>query len=240
MRDVLAPLGARPSIVGSGPSVRGQRVERLDGVVLLNGALSARDRVRGPVVIAVEDERFLWRHAEMRHLANPEDGWLMSTEAIRAMAEIDTDWLRTARVAHMDNLLKPYRAPRRTISDKALEPLILRGDDAALSLAPERGVVPAGTVAFSALQCVLSARPERVGLAGIDLSNAAEPRFYEAAERAEPSGIQRAEARILSHFALAARHAAAQGTGLECYSAVSSLLGVGIPYSDRLEPGKTD
>jgi hypothetical protein len=104
----------------------------------------------------------------------------------------------------------------------------------ALSHDPDAGVVIFGTVALSAVQVALAAKPDRILLVGIDLTNAAAPRFYETATKSAPSGIVAGLDRILGGFAIALRSAQAQNTTILCASPVSALLVLGIPKTKIL------
>ncbi|KEP68229.1 glycosyl transferase [Thioclava dalianensis] len=224
------------TLIGSGPSLKSQDLTRLPerSAILLNGAISVADRI-APLAIAVEDERFVWRHAEMLRTAPADCLWLLSPGAIRALLSLHPDALRDRRVGLIDNILKPAHARRRSLDDPTLGDVLRRDGEAALSRDPARGVVPAGTVAFSALQFALAARPAKIGFAGIDLGNANSPRFYETEGHSAASGIVSGLDRILSGFALARSEAEAQGIALACYSQVSALLEIGYQFSNRLD-----
>jgi hypothetical protein len=160
---------------------------------------------------------------------------LLSPAALRAMAERDSDVLNGRRVALIDNLTKPVNQPRRKLSDPALDAVLTRGaNGVALSHDPDAGVVIFGTVALSAVQVALAAKPDRILLVGIDLTNAAAPRFYETATKSAPSGIVAGLDRILGGFAIALRSAQAQNTTILCASPVSALLVLGIPKTKIL------
>lgn len=228
---------AEITIIGSGPSLATQDVTRLAprSAILLNGAMTLAERLP-PLAIAIEDERFVWRHREMIRHAPADCLWLLSPSVIRALLENDPAALAERCVILIDSLLKPTHAARRRVDDPAIAGFVQRGaGGAGLSLDPGRGVMPAGTVAFTAMQFALAARPGRIGLAGIDLANAAMPRFYESAGNSAASGIVTGLDRILKNFAVARDLAVTQGIELACYSPVSALLKIGYPYSDRLE-----
>lgn len=222
------------AVVGSGPSIKDQKVEALPAgtAILLNGAASLADRAQ-PLAIAVEDERFVFRHHAMLAGAPPDVPLFLSPAALRAIAERDTALLRGRTVCLIDNLARPVNRTRRSLDDPALAPVLQRDGDAAFSLDPEAGVVITGTVAFSALQIAMAATPGEVLLAGVDLTNADQPRFYEEADRAA-SGLARGLPRILAGFALARTEAEARGMALTCASPVSALLRIGYRHSSRL------
>lgn len=226
------------AVVGSGPSLSGQRPELLpDGTaILLNGAATLADRVT-PLAIAVEDERFVFRHFAMIAALPPSIPLFLSPAAMRAIAERGVDVLRNRPVALIENLAKPLGGRKRALTDASLDPYLLRGaDGAALSIAPDHGVVIAGTVALSALQICLNADPRQIIIAGVDLTNAnAAPRFYEDISDRAPSGIVTGLDRIMAVFALAKVRAASQKIELVCASPTSALRNIGIPYKAVLD-----
>lgn len=224
------------AVLGSGPSIGSQRIEALgDGTAILcNGAARLASRI-SPLAVAVEDERFVFRHHAMLAALPRDMPLLLSPAALRAWAERGPEALTDRAIALIDNLEKPLAGPRRPLSDPALREIVLRGHRGALSLQPDRGVVITGTVAFSALQFALAARPRRILLAGVDLSNDDQPRFYENTDRA-PSGLSAGLARILAGFALAHEAAERRGIALSCASPVSALLELGYPRDASLDP----
>lgn len=218
----LAPLsvlttraGAEVIIVGSGPSIRKIDPAALPGFpIALNGALSLG--LGG--ALAVEDERFVWRHLPMlREGLWPDMIRLFSPAVIRVLAARAPELLKGGPVILMENIAKPAHRVRRA-------------DVPEISVTPEEGVVIAGTVAFSALQMAMGTDAKRIALAGIDLGNAAEPRFYERAGNTAPSGLVSGLDRILRHFAAARDVAAARGVRLETVTPGSALERIGIPY----------
>lgn len=227
-------------IVGSGPSLAPQDLGHLgDGsLILLNGAIIriAQASNAQSVFLAIEDERFIWRRYEMvRQYVNEQTRLLLSVSVLRALAELDPEWLSDRTVFLIENLLKPYGEPRRQLNDPGLARHITTDGQVAYSMAPQQGVIPAGTVAFSALQWVMARRPSTIGFAGIDISNAHQTRFYESPSDRAGSGIRLAEGKILQHFALAAEGLRSHGATLETYSSFSALGEIGIPYNPCLD-----
>lgn len=229
------------TVVGSGPSTREQIFSTLppETAILLNGAIHLLDgRVScPPLAVVVEDERFVWRHfASMRKLIAPQTACLFSTSALRAICEIEPSWLATQQIFHIDFLQKPYNQPRRPQAE--LERLDFLNwspsKDGAISRTPDQGVFAGGSVAVTAIQLALYLRPFKIGLAGIDLSNANEPRFYEEAGNTANSGISHAQDRILAAVAAAQSECINLGIALVNYSPVSALATLGIPYEERL------
>ena len=225
------------AVVGSGPSLASQHPERLPArsAILLNGAASLADRVP-PLAVMVEDERFVFRHMAMVAALPREVPLMLSPAAMRAMAERDADTLRDRPVALVDNLAKPVNAARRSLSDQGLDAVLVRGEGTCLSTDPDRGVVIHGTVALSAVQVALAARPARIVLAGIDLGNAdTAPRFYERPGQTAPSGIVAGLDRSLAGFALALTVARQRMIAMTCASPVSTLLRIDYPKDDVLD-----
>ncbi|MCD2184386.1 glycosyl transferase [Rhizobium sp. GN54] len=227
-------------IVGSGPSVAGADLSRLApaSAILLNGAIHlACGPVAAPLAVAVEDERFVYRHFDlMRDKIAAGQACLFSVAVLRAICEHDRGWLSDKGVILVNDIRKPYGLPRRTLAQiRALDFVRLDpSGDCGFSLQPGRGVFQGGSVVVSALQFAVALRPEKVGFAGIDIRNATEPRFYEERGRAAFSGIAGAEARILGHVALARDVAGEQGISFVNFSPVSALADIGIAFDDRL------
>ncbi len=226
-------------IIGSGPSVKDCDLSRLEdgSAILLNGAIGLIGAPIGsPLAIAVEDERFVWRHFDLlREKVAAGTICLLSVAVLRAICEHDRGFLADKRLVLIDDIRKPYGARRRSVEDlRHLDFVLLNGaGTAGLSLQPDRGVFQGGSVAISALQFALYCRPQTIGFIGIDISNADQPRFYESGDDTAFSGIARAEARIIEHFELARAVAAERHVALANHSPVSALLKHGFGYDDR-------
>lgn len=232
-------------IVGSGPSIMDNDMSRAESrtCILLNGAISLiGTAISEPLALVIEDERFVWRHFDlMRRKVRPGMICLLSVGVIRAICECDREWLSDKTIVLADDIRKPYRVARRTIAqirDLGI-PIVESGEKAALSLNPDSGVFHGGSVAISALQFALHCAPRQIGIFGIDISNANQPRFYEKQNDVAYSGIARAESRILSFFSLAKRVAAERNVELLNFSPVSALLKCGFHYDDRFASRRT-
>lgn len=230
-------------IVGSGPSIAGVDFSRVapHEAILLNGAINLiGTRIGAPLAIAIEDERFVWRHFPlMREKIGAGTICLLSVGVIRAICEKDRGWLADMRVVLIDDVRKPYRARRRSDEDlKRLDFAVLTEDGAGFSREPSRGVFQGGSVAVSALQFAAYCRPGIIGLFGIDISNAGEPRFYEKTGDTAGSGIAGAAGRIVAHLALARRVCAEDNIEILNFSPVSALIGAGFPYDPRFAAAK--
>lgn len=229
-----ARIGSHVLIVGSGPSVTGADLRRLPPrrALLLNGAIGlAGDGFPEPLAVAIEDERFVWRHFAMisQHIGTGIP-MLLSVGAIRALCDIEAGFLIGRPVILIDDIRKPYGRPRRTEGElAALDHVTLRGA-AGFSTAPSSGVFQGGSVVVSALQFAMAGAADEIGLIGVDITNADAPRFYEQAEEAAYSGVASAERRILDHIALARDVAAARGVRLVNHSPVSALSSIGLDY----------
>ncbi|MBO9169272.1 glycosyl transferase [Rhizobium sp. L245/93] len=232
------------AIVGSGPSIAGNDLSRLppQTAILLNGAISLSGQpVADALAVAVEDERFIWRHFDLlKQRVKDDTPCLFSVEVLRAICEIDLGFLRDRIIVLIDDIRKPYGARRRRYDTIQAFDFIRRDAavNAGLSFDPDRGVFRGGSVAVSALQFALYCEPKTVGLFGIDISNAHQPRFYETTGETASSGIADAEARIVAHFVLARAVAAERGIEIVNYSPVSALAGAGFGYDDRFSPSR--
>jgi len=233
-------------IIGSGPSIEKCDVAKVDSgsAILLNGAVHLLGgKIEQPLAVAVEDERFVWRHFELlrKHVA-ANMICLLSVQVIRAICEHDPSWLSDKRIILIDNILRPYGARRRSVAELSQLEFVNMGSDghSGISLVPDKGVFQGGSVAISAMQFLIACRPRLIGLFGIDISNADLPRFYETKGDTAYSGIALAEARILGHFATALAVCEKQDILVECYSEKSALLAAGYQYSDRFSLTRHD
>jgi hypothetical protein len=232
--------GSDITIVGSGPSVRDADLSSLAprSTLLLNGAIAlVPERIATPLAVVIEDERFVYAHFQ-RFLAALDRAipCLLSVAAIRAILEQDRGWLSERTVILVDNLLKPYGENRRDLRAVERYPAVAvdHAGRAGISLDPAIGVFQGGSVAISALQFALFCRPKIIGFIGIDITNAAQPRFYEDQGKRAFSGVAEAEGRILAHVRLAKSVGEGRGTIFVNYSPVSALQKCGIVFSNRL------
>ncbi|MEW9806671.1 glycosyltransferase [Mesorhizobium sp. ZMM04-5] len=237
-----APLdGGEIVVVGTGPSLAGQAVDRipLESALLLNGAIHLLDADAPlPLGVVIEDERFVWRQLDViLQKVRPGTRCFFSTSVIRALCDTTPDWLAGRAVHHLDFVHRPYGRRRPDgASLRKLAFLRWSGDGkAAISIDPGAGLMPAGSVAASAAQIALALAPARIGLAGIDLTNTEKPRFYETAGDQAMSRIGAASDRILATFRVLAGECASRGIALENYSPASRLAEIGVAYSPRLE-----
>jgi hypothetical protein len=221
-------------IVGSGPSVKGQDFSGLPqrSAILLNGAISLIGKEIGePLAVAVEDERFIWRHfAMVRERLAKDTLCLFSPGVLNAICDLDKDWLTGRPVILIDSIRKPYGMPRRTEDALRRFGFVTLVGEAGFSADPDCGVFQGGSVAISALQFALGTRAGRIGFLGVDISNAKAPRFYEASGDTAFSGIAGAEKRILAHIALAKTAAEKRDIVLVNHSPVSALKSIGLDY----------
>ena len=231
-----ARAGNRIVILGSGPSIRGQDLSLMPprSAILLNGAINLiANGLAEPLAVAIEDERFVWRHFDMiRERVAKDMLCLFSPGVLRALCEIDPAWLDGRSVILVDDIRKPYGAPRRSFDDLLeLDFTSLSVDDSAgFSGDPDKGVFQGGSVAISALQFAIATNAGEIGFLGVDIANADSPRFYEKAGDVAFSGIAGAEGRILAHVAIAKAYAERKGVRLVNHSPVSALASIGLPY----------
>lgn len=234
--ELKARAGARIVVVGSGPSINDADFSGLPprSTILLNGAISLIGRnITMPLAVAIEDERFVWRHFGMiRNKIGKDTLCLLAPGVIRALCEIDAGWLDGRRVILIDDVRKPYGAPRRDFDDLLdLDFAVLSLDETTgFSTDPDKGVFQGGSVAISALQFAIATGAREIGFIGVDISNADGPRFYEQADNIASSGIAGAEARILAHIALAKAYGEQHGVRLVNHSEVSALALIGLDY----------
>lgn len=236
--ELKARAGSEIFVIGTGPSVKDNDLSRLgaDTAILLNGAISLMSSVTPrPLAIAVEDERFVWRHfALMRSNIMPGTRCLLSVSVIRAICELDAVWLRDKTIIVIEDILKPYGAVRRKLDElRSSEHVRMDGNiSTGFSHDPSIGVFQGGSVVVSALQFAVYCEPKIIGLFGIDLSNARQPRFYENAMSTAKSGVYEARERIVRHILLTRDVFGESGGALANYSKVSALCAHGVEYHD--------
>ena len=232
---VLAARGGpRIVIVGSGPSVRAADIGMLPprSAFLLNGAISLIGQdIAEPFAVAIEEERFVWRHFPLIAARVPQSvPLLLSVGALRAICELDIGFLGARSIVLIDDIRKPYGLPRRETVELDRLDFVRRREDAGFSVLPDAGVFQGGSVVVSALQFALITAVTEVGFIGVDIRNANAPRFYEQPDAAAFSGVAGAEQRILAHIALARDVASARGIRLVNHSPISTLADIGLDY----------
>lgn len=133
-------------VIGSGPSVLHCEVEKLPeaSAILLNGAaFLCGEKIVRPLAVAIEDERFIYRHFSVLKQRLPKEAvYLLSVGVLRAICELDAQWLSDRSVILIDNILKPAHSRRRKLSDFRGEEFV-RVDPlsrAGFSLNPRLGV----------------------------------------------------------------------------------------------------
>lgn len=234
-----ADSGPQIFIIGSGPSVTENDISAIDSktAILLNGAISLLGKeVQEALAVAIEDERFVWRHFDlMRSKIAAGTLCLLSVGVLRAICETDRHWLSDKRIILIDDIRKPYRAARRTASTLGGFDFVRLSEDkaAGFSEEPASGVFQGGSIVISALQFAIYCSPARIGLFGIDISNAASPRFYEKVGSMAKSGVAGAAPRILAHIAEAKQVCDERGIELLNFSKNSALRDCGIEYDSR-------
>jgi hypothetical protein len=233
--DALAQrAGSCILIIGSGPSVKALSPQSVPPrqALLLNGTINLlAEGLAEPLAVAIEDERFVWRHhATIMRLVPLDVPMLLSPGAIRALCDIDAGFLRGRPIILIDDIRKPYAHPRRGDAELLAMDHVTVRDGAGFTSAPGKGVFQGGSVVVSALQFALAAGAAEIGFIGIDISNADTPRFYEEVGSAASSGVAGAERRILDHVAIARDEAKKRGVRLVNHAPASALRSIGLDY----------
>ena len=228
--DALAKAaGNQIFIIGSGPSVNDNDLSPIPerAAILLNGAISLLGQgLQKALAVVIEDERFIRRHFDLlKARIGPDTVCLFSVPVLKAICEADEDWLADKTIILIDNVRKPYGNSRReAIQFAGNAAAVLEADgQVGFSLDPDWGVFQGGSVVVSAMQFAVYCSPSAIGLLGIDISNANEPRFYEASGNTAKSGVRFATDRIVSHLQLARRVGMDKGIMFLNYSPVSIL-----------------
>ncbi|AGK56375.1 putative glycosyltransferase protein [Hyphomicrobium denitrificans 1NES1] len=233
-------------VIGSGPSVLEQNLSLIpdNSSILLNGAISLLgDVIKRPLAVAIEDERFVWRHFKMmQERILEQTPCFLSPAVIRAICERNAEWLRAHPVILIDDLRKPYLRRRTNDAHLKRRRFVSFSDDqaGALSLAPAWGVIQGGSVVVSAIQFAIALAPAHIGLIGIDITNSNEPRFYELAGDAAKSGLLKARQRIIEHLVLAKKICDERAIAVSIHSSKSALLQAGFAYDASFELARKD
>lgn len=226
-------------VVGAGPSLHGQHLERLRerACLLTNGSLSLIESHQVvPMAVFIEDEGFV---ADTQDLvvAIPDGTHCFFTPAVlRAICEIDPAHLGRWRVSLAEILHKPIQAKRPNPEELAARPFVVSGGgEVFFSTDCDSGFGSCGTVVFCALQLAVQCAPDGIGLAGVDMSHFEKPRIHEGATRQAPSHLERRLSSILRGMRLTAEICAERGIATENYSSLSIIPPGEFPYDEWLD-----
>ena len=226
LRDDLKQDGNEVFIIGSGPSIRKQNIEKLAdrNTILLNGAVQLIEGAGlHPLCVLVVDELFCRKRLDLLEKIPPGTNLVLTFPAIKEIAFERPDIIRQNRIF----LLHERKFHDSDVFDTSEKNLFLFDR-------PTYGVFQAGTVMSAAVQLAAFLNIHHVYLLGLDISNAEkEPRFYETQKDKVRTGLLRDyERQILPFMKLASVWYRNAGWTISNCSPVSKLPYSVIPYQD--------
>lgn len=238
--DATRPGVESVVVVGAGPSLSGQRLDRLRqrACILTNGGISLiGSHGLDPLAVFIEDEGFV--HACPGIVTSIPAGTrcFFSPTVIRAVCEISPSLLGGWQLFLAEILDRPVQAPRPTPDALCRQPFVRGSADGSVvfSCDTERGFGSCGTVVYCAVQLALACAPSHLGIAGVDLVNTERPRFHERAHRRAPSHLQRRLPSILAGLRLAGDICRERGVTTSNYSSRSLVPADQFPYDGWLD-----
>ena len=222
-------------ILGCGPSVKDLDWVRLRGkpIIFLNGAIQAAARHDlTPFATVILDHTFVMRRPDLLRLTPPSTPLVLSLSAAKAVSRFAPEMLRVCGIHIGMDPRTPYLeagVPMQDLKGRA-EFIVSVETDSGFSLDPDAGLFDGGTVMSWAIQLAWHIGFRNVWLLGLDIGNAAEPRFYETDVNRLKSGLMRDyENKILPFMTLAGKVFAKAGRGLYNCSPISILPPSVIP-----------
>lgn len=171
-------------IIGSGPSIRNQHIEKLKNknTILLNGAVSLIESVGlNPLCVLIVDELFCRKRLDLLERIPQGTNLVLTFPAIKEIAFERPDIIRESKVF----LLHEKNESFSDVPEFHEKNLFLFDK-------PTHGVFRAGTVMSAAIQLAAFIKIRNVYLLGLDIGNAeSEPRFYETRKDKVRTGLLR-------------------------------------------------
>ena len=211
----LSGFDNQVNIIGSGPSVKSLDHTKIEGKnVFLNGAVAlAYEHNLSIDALVIMDANFVYNRFDLLALLKQKTNLILSLGALCAIAERDYSLLTN----HQVSLFHQTKFTPNTLFSNDIDNYVVDG----------------GTVMAIAIQIFAQQKPQVINLLGLDISNAHQPRFYEAQGKQQKSGLQKDyEEKILPFMTEASRQL--QGRIFNC-SPISKLPFEVIPYSDCYE-----
>jgi len=213
-------------IVGAGPSIKKQKLEILKErqTALLNGSITLiKEYGLKPAFIAIIDSNFCIKRGEMLKLIPNGSRLVLSYSAMKEIALYYPETIKNNRIFL---IMQMHDWKHAYLSDKGYE--IFDNFD--------YGFLDSGSVMNLAIQTAAMKRIKNIYLAGLDIGNANEPRFYENKTDKMKSGLLKDyETKILPFMKLASKWTKDHGIKMFNCSPVSKLPYSIIPFSDILQ-----
>lgn len=212
-------------IIGSGPSIRKQALERLQhkNTILLNGAISLIASCKlHPLGIVIIDDSFIRKHINMLNLIPRGTHLFLSFFAIKEI------------IKHFPSLLQnPIYLVHELKFDTDIVPISIEEKIQQFDK-PTWGVFDGGTVMSVAIQIAAFIRAKNVFLLGLDIGNSnTEPRFYEnKSNKCRSSLLTDYETKILPFMEVASKWFKINNLSLFNCSPITKLPYSVIPYFD--------
>jgi hypothetical protein len=220
------------AIIGAGPSVNEMRLDLIASLdcVLLNGAISlVRTHGIRPLASVIVDSTFIENRFDALDCIPAGSNLVLTAGVIRAISERNRSFLRKMNVFLTQSILAPNYDPGPQFHEQQA---IAR--DAGFSFDPDCGFVDGGTVMAVAIQLAHYLKANQTYLIGLDISNAASPRFYETKQSKLKCGLLLDyETRILPFMKVASGLFAESGMGIYNCSHISKLPYDVIPYCGK-------
>ncbi len=235
---LAAPRVSEAFIVGSGPSIATQALERLNDkpVILLNGAISLLQTgvVKDALAVVVEDARHMYINAHNFALLPKHIPFVLSLDAVHGFLYVaGVNALQGRPLYILNNLEKPYGEPRQTLADCCEQPYAHQGKHVGFSTDLNQGFFICGTVMYAGLQTAVQLGAKALFLVGFDMSNL--PRFYDAASGGAWTGLEAGLARVVNGVTLAQTVVKGRGGEIFNCSPSSNIPREILSYSELLE-----
>lgn len=227
--------GGSIAIIGGGPSVKMMDMQKIvqGDCVLLNGSISLVGSYGiKPLASVIIDSTFVENRFDLLACLPEGSNLILTPGVIRAIAERDAAFLHGMNVYLTQNIQSPAYDSGSDFDlhrDKALR--------SNFSFDLNSGFVDGGTVMAVAMQFAYQIGAKETYLVGLDIGNAAEPRFYETNRSKLKCGLASAyESSILPFMKTASDLFARSDYALFNCSPITKLPYDVIAYSDRFQP----
>lgn len=220
------------AIIGAGPSVNDMRLDIIAEMdcILLNGAVSLiRAHNIKPLAIVIVDSTFIEKRFDALACIPTGSNLILTAGVIRAISERNKSFLQEMNVFLTQNILVPNYNPGPQFQEQQTA-----AREARFSFDPDCGFVNGGTVMAVAMQLAYYLDVKDTYLIGLDIGNAASPRFYETNKNRLKCGLLKDyETGILPFMKVASRVFAESGKGLYNCSHISKLPYEVISYCGK-------
>ncbi len=224
-------------ILGSGPSVKTQNLQILQNknVIFLNGSINLASKYQiKPFCYIILDATFIINKQDIIKQIPSNTPLVLSLSAVNAMYTFCPKILQKHPVCLILNPLEPYKGTKKKISDLENEYFYIPPQkDTAFSYYPDKGLFDGGTVMSNAIQIAFYLNFRKIFLLGLDIGNAAQPRFYENDKNKLKSGLLKDyETKILPFMKTTKTLAEMQNRKIYNCSPITKLPYEVIPYFD--------